>query len=463
MEKKAFLIIFAGIFLLSLNLIAAINIETKITPITEGTILDLNEPAVFDLTIKNLGVDNNFSIYTTVGIDISPKEPIFIKNNEEKTIRIEVMPQESFKSKKGLPNFEYKIKNSNNEVYVGTLSVNIMELRDVFVITPDTINIKSDKIKILIKNRDNLSFDDLKVNMGSVFFDYSLDIPIKGLETKEIEIPLDKEKLSTLSAGNYLLETEIVTRGEKFTVESMIKFTEQEGIETTESVSGFFIKSYEVTKRNVGNTKQIVSVKVKKNLVSYLFTTFNPNPTKIETIGLAREYTWEKELIPSDEFKVSVKTNWFYPLIILILIIAAIYFIRRSVEGELSFKKKVGFVKTKGGQFALRVRLVIKSKKFIEKIKVVDRLPHLVNLYEKYGAIAPDRVDLKNKRIEWDIEALNEGEERIFSYIIYSKVGVVGKFELPSAMMTYEKDGKIKEATSNRSFYVNEPQKNDED
>ena len=38
-------------------------------------------------------------------------------------------------------------------------------------------------------------------------------------------------------------------------------------------------------------------------------------------------------------------------------------------------------------------------------------------------------------------------------------MGVVGKFELPEAEGIYEYKGKIKEAVSNRSFFINEPGK----
>ena len=58
---------------------------------------------------------------------------------------------------------------------------------------------------------------------------------------------------------------------------------------------------------------------------------------------------------------------------------------------------------------------------------------------------------------------MNKGEERIFTYIIYSKIGVVGKFELPSARAIYEKEGKVKKTESNRSFFINEPKKNSEE
>ena len=93
------------------------------------------------------------------------------------------------------------------------------------------------------------------------------------------------------------------------------------------------------------------------------------------------------------------------------------------------------------------------AKKYLERIKIVDKIPHLVKLYERFGAIEPDKIDTNNRRIEWNIESLNKQEERIFTYIIYSKIGVVGRFELPEAKAVYEKEGKVKHATSNRSFY----------
>ena len=67
------------------------------------------------------------------------------------------------------------------------------------------------------------------------------------------------------------------------------------------------------------------------------------------------------------------------------------------------------------------------------------------------------KIDMKNRRLEWNVESLNKGEERIFTYIIYSKIGVVGRFELPSTRAVYEKEGKVKNTESNRSFFINEP------
>ena len=48
------------------------------------------------------------------------------------------------------------------------------------------------------------------------------------------------------------------------------------------------------------------------------------------------------------------------------------------------------------------------------------------------------------------------GEERVFNYLIYSKVGIVGKFSLPEAIAVFEKNNEIHEVKSNKVFFMSE-------
>lgn len=456
MRKKSLLIVFIVLSLL-LTLVSAINLDVSSKEISNIAIKDLNEPAVFELTIRNLGETSSFEIYSLVGVDISPEEEFTIISGRTKKIEIQIMPQDS--KPKGFSTFEYKIKNLENEIQKESLTINIVDLGGAFSIIPENINPKSETIKILIENKANLYFQDLEIKMNSAFFEFEKIVPLNPKEIKELEIPIDKEKLKKLDAGTYLINTKIKTQGETGETESILKFLAQEDIETTETTEGIIIRRNEVIKKNLGNIRKTIGINAEKNLISYLFTTLNIAPTKTEIKGLTMNYYWEKELIPNEEFKVIIKTNWFFPLIVIILIIGLFILIKKSVETDLMLRKKVSFIKTKGGQFALKISLRIKAKKFIERINVIDKLPPLVHLYERYGAIKPDKIDLNNRRIEWNIPLLNKDEERLFTYIIYSRVGVIGKFELPSAKAVYEKQGKIKETTSNRSFFINEPKK----
>jgi hypothetical protein len=460
MVKKAVFVLMLGIILFSFSLIAAINLEVTPKPFSDAVIIDTNQPAVFDLTIKNLGPSESFSIYSTVGVNITPSTPITIANGKSETVRVYLMPNDALKTKIGTLPFEYKIKNSKDEIQTETLTIRILGLGDVFNVVPSNINIKSEKIKVTITNTANVDFSDLTIKMNSIFFTYDSTLPLKGLETKTIEIPLNKDQIIRTTAGSYLVSTEFSSSQKSGKSTSSLKFLEQEDIESSTTEEGWIIHRYEVIKRNVGNVKKTVSIEYQVNLLSYLFTTVNVAPTSGDIKNFNKYYVWDKELSPNEELKIVATTNWLYPIIIILLLIAIVYFVRNSIKGDLTINKNVSFVRTKGGQFALKVMITLKANKFIEKINVSDRLPALVELYDKYGAIPPDKVDLKNKRLDWNLESLNVDEERIFSYIIYSKIGIIGKFELPSVAATYERDGKLKKATSNKAFFINEPKKN---
>jgi len=451
MEKLKILILS---LIILIPFISAINLDVNSKPIKDFVITDLNEPAVFEFTIKNLGKTDNFNIYSLSEIDFSIKN-FSINSNDTKKLIINILPRESIQNKEnGHFTFDYKIRDSKNEIQEETLTINIVNLNQAISFIPENINPDSKEITINIKNNLDYEFNNINFKLDSVFFTYSETRNLKSKESKEITIPL--EDLKGIEAGTYILSSKLEFKGKKSETESIIKFLEQEGIETINEKEGILIKRQEIIKRNIGNTAKFINIHLEKNIISFLFTTFNIAP-EIDFNGLNVEYSWNKKISPGDEFKIIAKTNWLFPIIIILLIISLFILIKRTLKADLILRKKVSFVKTKGGEFALKVSLTAKAKRYIEKIHLIDKLPHLVKLYDRFGAISPDRIDLKNRRIEWNIESLNKGEERIFSYIIYSKIGVVGRFELPSAKAVYEKEGKLKEAESNRSFYINEP------
>jgi hypothetical protein len=201
---------------------------------------------------------------------------------------------------------------------------------------------------------------------------------------------------------------------------------------------------------------------IKKNIISRLFTSFDPDPDAVERIGSIVYYTWNKDLKPGETMQIRVKTNWLYPLLLIIFVVAIIILVKQSTATDVIIRKKVSYVKAKGGQFALKVTLFVNSKTYVERVNIVDRLPSLMKVYERFGGEKPTRVSEEARLIEWDFEKLEQGEIRTISYIIYSKnVGVMGKFALPSAVAIYQKEGEIKEASSNKAYFVTEQRKGD--
>ena len=456
MKKKALLLFSIILISLSIITISAINLEVKSEPISNSFLVELDEPAIFDLTIKNLEEKDTFRLYSLVGINIT-HNPIILANEETKKVRIYVTPQDSLKNKLQSYVFEYKIKDSNNDIQSETLTLNIVDLESSFSIKAEPISPNTERIILDIKNNIMKNFKNVEFKISSKFFEHEEKISLKANEKKFIEIMIDQEKIKTLNAGNYIINTQIRLKDNIANIESQIKFLETEGIETSETKEGIIIQRSEIIKKNTGNVKKLVKITMEKNLLAYIFTTRNIATTKIETNGFIKKYIWEKVLIPNEEIKIVTKTNWLFPIFILIIILIGARLIRKSIYDNLELSKKVSFVKTKGGQFALKVTIKARAKKHLEKISIIDKIPPIVKLYNKFGTISPDKIDLENKKLHWNLSSLNKNETRIFTYIIYSKIGIMGRFELPETRAVYEDEGELKETISNRSFYVNNP------
>lgn len=458
MLKK--LIFIFPIMLLVLNLTCALNLEVSSKPVQNNFIVDLNDPAVFDIIIKNNGDGTNLRIYTAVGIDITPFREFFINTNEEKTIRINLIPQESLRKNKGPLVFEYIIQDNFGNTKIDKLNINIISISEALSIKAGDLTPDSKKISLDIKNILSKNVTNLFIKMDSAFFQYQNNFSLNAYEEKTIDVPLNLDKIKTLDAGAYIINTQIKISDKLGQKEVMVNFLQQENIVEEVTKSGFFIKRTEISRKNLGNVKKVVSVMYETNLISSLFTSVSILPTKKNIVSINKEYLWERELDPGQELKIIIKTNFVYPILVVFLIVLLVFVIKRYIETDLIIKKKVYYVKTRGGEFALRIHLGIKAKKFVSNIRLIDTIPPLVTLYDKFGAITPNKIDLINKKLQWNVEALNPDEEKVFSYIIYSKIGVVGKFELPPAKASYEKDGDMKISYSNKSFFINKPKHN---
>ncbi len=454
--KRVFLII---ALILTIEVASAINLEIQKEPVSDVIISELDAPAIFNFHITNNGDRDVFEIYSLVSVEITPKVPFELSRGESKEITLKVKASETLRKNPGLFPFIYRIRSSNSGTQEDRLIINIIPLKEVIQVTPENINPKSEAVEITIENLKTFDFGNVEAEFSSVFFSHSESFTLGPLEKKSLKIDIDQEKLGTLMAGTYILGIDMNIKNATQSLESTMKFVETSGISSKEVKEGSFIKRIEIEKINDGNIPAVAEISVEKNLFSRLFTTFSIAPSKTERKGLVTSYIWIEELRPGESFKVIAKTNWIIPIILIIAVIIIIILWNRYLKSSLILNKKISQVRTKGGEFALKVTIKAKARKYVEKINIVDKLPPIVKLYKRYGTITPDRIDEKNRRLEWNIESLNEGEDRILTYIIYSKIGVVGRFELPPARAIYEENARIKETQSNRVFFVSEPGK----
>jgi hypothetical protein len=440
--------------------ILAINVDVEKISQNEVLIIDTNHPVIFALNITNNGGSGNFEFYNLAGFSLSP-ERISISSGETKEVQIQLTPIGKI-SQRGFYTVPLYIRAADTTEIRIDLTFKIIELKEAFEVGSGDVDPESQSIEIYIKNLEEVNFGAVVVSFSSAFFNIEQNFDIGPRETERFSVQLNQDDFKSLMAGFYTLNAEVTAFEKEAKVEGIIKFVEKDILTTTKKDYGFLINTQIISKTNEGNLLASSETVIKKNILSRLFTTFAPSPDVVERSGFSVYYTWSREIKPGETLEIEVKTNWLFPLILLLFIVAIVVLVRKYTGTNLVMRKRVSFVRAKGGEFALKVSIATQAKKHIERVNVIDRLPPLVSLHEKFMGEQPTRTDEKNKRIEWNFDKMEAGEIRIVSYIIYSKVGVFGKFELPTATAIFEREGEIHEVESNRAFFISEQRKIEE-
>ena len=457
--KKIFILLIA---LLVLPSVLAININVEKQSSNEVMIAGLKKPVVFELEITNFGVADNFEFYNLLGFSMFPVGTVFIAEFQTKDVQLKISPIGDF-THRGAYTFSYFIRSQDTSETKEELTFKIIDLKDAFEIGSGEVDSDSNSLEIYIHNKLNFDFGEINTKFSSAFFEFEESFSLGPNQRKDFHIELNKDDFKKLMAGFYTLNAEISVENEKANVEGIIKFVEKSLLTTTKNDYGFIINTQIVSKTNEGNVLAKSETVLKKNIISRLFTSFSPQPDIVERQGMTIFYTWNRGIKPDETLEIVVKTNWLFPLLVIFFIVTIVVLAKQYLKTNLVLRKKVSFVKAKGGEFALKVSIFVHAKKYVERISIIDRFPVLVKVYKEFGGEKPLRINEKNKRIEWEFEKLEAGETRMLSYIIYSKIGVLGKFALPTATAIYERDGEIHEAESNRAFFVAEQRKREED
>ncbi len=451
MKKVILGILFFSLILFPL--VSAIDLEVQKVSSNEFLVLGTGDPATFKINITNNGPTDNFHIYSLFAGGITPMESFKIKSGETKEVTFYLHPREDLHLRKYVL-FEYYIQSSKGEEIKEELIVNIIDLEDAFEISAGKIDPESKYTDIYVYNKVNFYFSDLDFEFNSAFFKTSGSFDLGPSEKKSVKVSLNKKDFSSLGAGFYSINALLKVKDSEVELEGKLEFEEKSLISTREQNYGFFILTQIQEKSNEGNIPLPAVITAKKNIFSRLFTTFSIEPDFVERQGSKIYYTWVQELNPGEKLEVKTKTNWFLPFAVILFLILVWYLTDKYSKRDLLIKKKVNFVNAKGGEFGLKVSIILEANDHLENVKIIDRLPPLVDVYNHFGGEIPKRFHKGSKIFEWEFDRLEPGEKRILSYIIYSKVGVLGKFALPRTKGTYKKDRKSKEVDSNMAYFL---------
>lgn len=448
MKKILFGVLFF-MFILAFANASAFDFE-KQTINSVITAESIHIPASYSLTITNADSKDSFSIYAILPINLSPTTPF----GADTAVAVTMLPSDSVKKRCGLGEcaVQYYIKSDMEGAVADTLGIKIMPIADIInADMPSIISHDTDTIKVNVSNKESINLGTVAVTIDSAFCKQTQNVILGPKSSKVIEFSVDRAALGAAKAGSYPIKLSFLINKEyTHVVEKTISLEEFANVATnTERHFSFFGYTDTITKKNQGNAPELVTIEVTKNKFENAFTTFAISPVSKEPSAEGVKLQWQRQLEPGENWTVQFVTDYTIPVVVLMIVIiggVGVYIGRRP---RILIKKKAYRIRAKGGEFALKMLVLVKNVGLeIADVKCTDRLPSMAKLYEQFTT-KPDKIE--NGKIEWSMGTIVPGEERVFSYIIYSKIVPAGMLNLPTAQLSWiDAKGKRHFAFSNK-------------
>lgn len=419
---------------------------------------NINIPASYNLTIKNTGnLKDDFRIYSFLDLELNPIESFTLWAGNETTLNVTILPHESIKKRCGFGpcGIQYYIKSKFSGTIEDSLDIKVVPISQIInLVMPDIITKEDTSFLINISNTENINLEKISIISDWDFCKADKNISLGPKSSESFTFVLDGNEIKKANAGNYTLKLIISVNEEyNYTVEKSIILKEFTSIISTDSVKRNFLGYTKIiTRKNKGNSPKLVTIEVVKSNFEKVFTSFSIEAAYEESADGSVKIGWQRELEPGEIFTVELTTDYSWLVLILVLIAGgavALYIVKRP---RIIIKKKAFRIRAKGGEFALKILIAVKNVGLdASDVKCVDYIPRLAKIHERFGAIKPDKIE-KN-RLEWNFNTLAPGEEKIFSYIIYSDVVPVGTIGISKAAVSYTNaNGKRKVEHSNKLF-----------
>jgi hypothetical protein len=410
----------------------ALTIQKK--AINDVVAIELNIPTKYEITVTNKNsYDDYIDFVVLVNANITPEGKILVPAKQSKTIIGGILPLDRFK---GNFMYEYYIRGEKSGATQDKMFIKMRPLSDILSVSmPQEITREDPIFPVQVVNKENINLSTVLVTVSSSAFTTMANAFIDANSNQTIDLPLDTGKLKTVEAGTYDFKLTFLLNNEyNYTIEKQIKLREFSNIVSESSTKrSFFGYTKTLTKKNNGNIKQLVTIELYQNPVEKVFSQFSLDSTSSEKSGSKTLFKWQRQIQPGESFVVVAKTDYTIPIVILALIIIAIVAYVIVKQKKVIVSKKALRVQTKGGEFASKIVLLARNvgNSEVGNITLIDRLPLTTQIYEKFGTVKPDKVE--KHRLEWKFPSLLPGEEVVVSYIIYSKIKMLGTIELPRA------------------------------
>lgn len=276
---------------------------------------------------------------------------------------------------------------------------------------------------------------------GTTVDNYSLELELFNQTSTASSSPIipggERELEFRFSApeqgfGDYSARFRLMVDGEnQQNLKRTIKVNKLRRLERdTETENGFFQSTKTSVVENTGNVA--VNTSLNQSVASYLspLTSSSVEPDSEEQTSGSSIYLWNVELAPGESFTVTTTTNYWAPILMAFLGIAAVYGVRK-LSSDLQVSKDAEAVE---GELKISITVENTSRAVKEQIMVKEFVPDVADVIREFQMAKPRiRKTSDGTELEWSIDDLQPGETAILQYRVMPKVEVEGGITLQPA------------------------------
>ncbi len=307
------------------------------------------------------------------------------------------------------------------------------------------------KVDVELSNNLNAVLPETEIFVSSELFEERKQIIMLPWQERkeEFSFPIPESARPgsyTLNARVYF-ERQLVQKTEiPFTVSTLTDVGGDENVETA-----FLWKRITITRESEGNSPTETSYKTRLSKMEQLFAEYSEEPAEIN----GEELKWAVSLNPGMAYRLSITVNYRPVFWAVLAVIAFTVFALVVFKRGVAVKKEImKHYTTHDGMTEIKVRLHVNNRgaKPLHDAVLTEILPHHMHPKMEFGTLKPESVEKGERgiRLRWHLEHVGKHEERIITYTLLTKIGVIGTMELHPALLRYKTSGgKIISAKSN--------------
>ena len=471
MKLKNFFII-AIILLVSLNIAVAASFDVNVTPIKDKIVVD--EVAEYDLNIQNnLNTNEEFTIkkagYPFWDMYTEPlQSPITLKVAGQSSSSIKLLVRPLYITSVDTYTLDAGVVLARTgEEQPAPITVGIKSTEPLIggyiptvlasvSISPEKIDPREQfSIRIVLNSQNPINYTNLTIRIGGNLFKDTINTPLGPKEDKTIEVTKKLDDMAAPQQGRMVVT---VLKDDRIIVNpsvkefSVIEYSTQQDIPKEES----FLKIKKGIKVVSNNPDYKGTIKVETSPLKRLLLTTYPRAGISKENG--KQYlVWKVELGQDRTMTVYTTENYRPIVVIVLAVIVAVvlYFMFRSPIVVRKGIANVGMSEGGISEAKIVVRVKNRSANQLTNIEVIDHVPHIAHVEKELsiGSMQPHAILQHPKRgviIKWTIETLEQGDERVLSYRMKSRLSILGEFNLPHATARTKVGNKVVISNSNR-------------